>query len=159
MSEYIKSMGRHLTDEEARNVLAKYKVGDTVIYIDNNKVRQFGKIKEIEWTDISEWNSKSNPLYLIDGCQYLRKQSDIIELCVVATPKYRKKERVYYIDNNGVERAGIIQRIHKTDVSDWNSIVKPLYIIGSCLYLRSEKDITGFYIEETEDSIEDYIGM
>ena len=78
---------------------------------------------------------------------------------MVATPKYRKKERVYYIDNNGVERAGIIQRIHKTDVSEWNSIVKPLYIIGSCLYLRSEKDITGFYIEETEDSIEDYIGM
>lgn len=159
MSEYIKSMGRHLTEEEVRNVLAKYKVGDTVIYIDNNKVRRCGAIKEIEWTDINEWNDKTNPLYLIDGCGYLRKQSDIVKPCVIAIPKYRKKDRVYYIDVDGKEKAGIIRKVYATDVSDWNNIVEPLYIIGSSLHLRSEKNITGFYIEETEDSIEDYIGM
>ena len=159
MSEYIKSMGRHLTDEEVRNVLAKYKVGDTVIYIDNNKVRRCGTIKEIEWTDINEWNDKLNPLNLIDSCEYLRKQSDIIKPCVITIPKYRKKDRVYYIDVDGEEKMGVIQRVYKSDVSDWNNVVRPLYIIGSSLFLRSEKNITGFYIEDDEDSIEDYIGM
>lgn len=159
MSEYIKSMGRHLTDEEVRNVLAKYKVGDTVIYIDNNKVRRCGTIKEIEWTDINDWNDKSNPLYLIDGCQYMRKQSDIVKSCVEVTPKYMKRDRVYYVDVDGEERMGIIQRVDKTVISDWNNVIEPLYVIGSCLYMRSESDITGFYVEETEDCIEDYIGM
>ena len=159
MSEYIKSMGRHLTEEEVRKVLAKYNVGDTVVYIDNNKVRQCGAIKEIEWTDTNEWNSKSNPLYLIDGCEYLRKQSDIIKPCVKVTPKYTKRDRVYYIDVDGEERMGVIQSVHNTDVSDWNNVIEPLYIIGSSKHLISERDITGFYVEELEDCIEDYIGM
>lgn len=159
MSEYIKSMGRHLTDEEVRNVLAKYKVGDTVIYIDNNKVRQCGTIKEIEWTDINEWNDKTNPLYLIDGCEYLRKQSDIIKLCTEVTPKYIEKDKVYYIDFDGIERIGTIQKIYKTDTSRWSDVAEPLYAICGCMYHRKESDILGFYIEETEDNIEDYIGM
>lgn len=159
MSEYIKSKGRILSEEEIRNILAKYKVGDTVIYIDNNKVRQCGTIKEIEWTDINEWNDKTNPLYLIDGCGYLRKQSDIIKSCVEVTPKYMKRDRVYYIDVDGEEKMGVIQKVYKTDISDWNNVIEPLYIIGSSLHLRSEKDITGFYVEETEDCIENYIGM
>lgn len=160
MSEYIKSMGRHLTDEEIKNVLAKYNVGDMVVYIDNDNIERVGAIKEVEWTDINEWNSKLNPLYLIDGCQYLRKQSDIKRICVEIAPKYAEKDKVYYIDFDGTEKTGTIQKVYKNDVSEWNNIIKPLYLICGCLYYREEKDIFGFYIEEeSEDCIENYIGI
>lgn len=156
MSEYIKGIRRFLTEEEIKNVIAKYKVGDKVIFLDNNKEKKCGTIKEVEWTDINDWSCKLNPLYLIDGCQYLRSQNDILEICVEIAPKYREKERVYYIDIDGVEKVGKIQKIYETYVSDWNNVIKPLYIVGSCLYLRDEKDITGVYKSEIEDCIEDY---
>ena len=159
MSEYIKGKRRILSEEEIRNVMAKYKVGDIVVYIDNNNDKKVGAVKEIEWTDISEWNHKSNPLYLIDGCEYLRKQSDIIKPCEVVTPKYIKRDRVYYIDVDGEEKMGVVQKVYETYISDWNNIIEPLYIIGSSLHLRSERDITGFYVDEAEDCIEDYIGI
>lgn len=57
---------------------AKYDVGDKVVYLDVDKIERVGSINAIEWTEISDWNKESSPLYLVGTCPYLRDESKIL---------------------------------------------------------------------------------
>lgn len=53
----------------------KYKVGDKVIYLDNQKDQKVGTIKEVETTNDGKRN-----LYLIHNYPYLRYEEEILEV-------------------------------------------------------------------------------
>lgn len=53
----------------------KYKVGDKVIYLDNQKDQKVGTIKEVETT-----NDGKRSLYLIHNYPYLRYEEEILEV-------------------------------------------------------------------------------
>lgn len=151
MSEYIKGIKRVLSEEEIRRVIAKYSIGDMVVYLNENKIKKHGTIKEIEWGD-------TTPLYSIDSCSCLRQQKDILNLCREIAPRYKIGDKVYYINNDGVEKIGTIKNIEKTNISNWNDVVEPLYLVTGCLYLRNRKDIIGSY-SDIDIDVDDYISL
>lgn len=60
--------------------MAKYNVGDKVIYLDIHKAVKSGTVEEITQTEIYDWSKEPKALYMITHCPYLRYEEEIIGL-------------------------------------------------------------------------------
>ena len=55
--------------------------------------------------------------------------------------KYNIGDKVKYLDLYNMVGYGTIEGIEQTDVYEWSSEVKNLYLITHCPYLRREEEI------------------
>ena len=62
---------------------------------------------------------------------------------IVLNTKYKVGDKVFYLDITGDEKVGTINEVLATDVYKWNKEVKPLYLLSSSPYYRSEDEILG----------------
>lgn len=59
--------------------------------------------------------------------------------------KYKVGDKVVYLDFFKTEKFGSINAIEWTESTYWSKERHPLYLVGTCPYLRSEDEILGFY--------------
>lgn len=59
--------------------------------------------------------------------------------------KYNVGDKVVYLDVDKIEKVGSINAIEWTEISDWSKESNPLYLVGTCPYLRDEEEILDFY--------------
>ena len=60
--------------------IAKYNVGDRVLYLDINFVEKIGTISAVEETGIYKWSKEVKFVYLIGSSPYFRNEDEILEL-------------------------------------------------------------------------------
>ena len=64
---------------------------------------------------------------------------------VLANSKYKKGDRVFYLDIGGDENVATISEVTYTEVYSWNDEIKPLYMMNTYPYLRTEEEILDLY--------------
>ena len=66
---------------------------------------------------------------------------DAIDFEMEVAAKYNERDRVVYLDVDGLEKVGTISVVSKTDVHPWCTEAKPLYMLSTSPCLRGEEDI------------------
>lgn len=76
------SIGDLISDVTSVKRINKYNVGDKVIYLDLQKNKYVGVIKDVQEMDEHEWNKDKEDrcLYLLNNYDYLRNESEIVGL-------------------------------------------------------------------------------
>lgn len=71
---------------------------------------------------------------------------DVIRIAkVLANSKYKKGDKVFYLDIGGDENVATISEVTYTEIYPWNDEIKPLYMMNTYPYLRTEEEILDLY--------------